>query len=93
MLSFNCEKCDIFWTPTKIKTTVASPEKAPSKRCPDCSSFDWPVYSKSMAYAKSLHLPTQEKKRDRIAREKAEKEAAANPVEDNTSNDRSGYNG
>lgn len=78
MLSYNCSTCAVFWTPARKSTLVANPEKSNSRLCPDCADgFDWPVYTKALSYVSSLNLPKQERRKDRIAREKAEKEAAA----------------
>jgi hypothetical protein len=60
-----CGFCQVVWT-TKSGTNRVDPKRVASQLCPDCATFDYPIYTKRKLEAeKSLAKP---EKKERAAK-------------------------
>lgn len=52
---YKCNDCGTIWTMKQTKTRI-DPKRVKLQRCVDCSTFDYPNYTKRLEYARSLKL-------------------------------------
>lgn len=58
---YNCTSCGVLWTAKQTKTKVEV-RRVPRRICVDCSTYDYPLYTKRKVDAeKSLAKPSKDK--------------------------------